>query len=914
MSTGQTEVTSEVTTERLPSLAALQTLHKELLQARRQDGDTDTILARIEGLIRHGQATGAMLDVEEDREAAQSILDYWLAVLFKAGQTAMDATLADFDPNLAPEIPDALCPYVGLDPFREAKRDVFFGRERMVTSLLERMKEDRLLVVVGSSGCGKSSIVLAGLLPALKNGTLPDSQNWRFAPRMVPGSKPLANLMRVMSAMLAEDISDPVTWAREQEILLRKNPSHLAELANNLSATPIVVVVDQFEEVFTLCNDDEVRRALIDNLTNLVQVPGTAHRVILTMRADFEPFVARFPEFQALFEQAMVRVTPLSAAELRDAIEKPAQKVGLKFETGLVDQLLHDTLGEPAALPLLQFTLLKLWDHRARNRINWQAYNQLGGGRLALARSADGFYEELIPEDQMTARRIFLSLVRPGEGLEFTSNRVRLRTLYQAGEARDRVKRVLDKLIAARLVRVTEGDIAADAQIEVAHEALVRNWPRLVDWLEDERHTLRQRQAIADAAERWNASGRDSGALYTTETLLIEALRVVESSGIPLTEQEIEFVQASRHAQTEAQQAKEMIRQRELEQAHKLTEAERQRADEQARAAGRFRTLTIILVLLSLLAVVAASIAASSTADSRNQRELAVAAQGTAEAGATRVANNLVIAQDSLKQQESLLGQVAARDAEKATLVARIQTLEPSATPRMLTPTQMPGAKTPGSTPTGITTPGVTATAAPEVNIGATATAQILDILRSQVQATQTAIAAGSPVAAIYAIIPWIPAKLRAEPSSNADILASVEPQSELPILDTSKSPWLLVQMPTGIKGWIDGRYWVYGGDPSLMPEGLRHRVITGRTDLPFVEGKVKSHDGIQQTYHPVTKPTEGRDMIASTPVGTELLVLLKDSGSTTFGSGQWYLVTFFEPGQMGLTTGYLPVEAVAPR
>ena len=242
----------------------------------------------------------------------------------------------------------------------------------------------------------------------------------------------------------------------------------------------------------------------------------------------------------------MVRVTPLSAAELRDAIEKPAQKVGLKFEAGLVDQLLHDVLGEPAALPLLQFTLLKLWDHRARNRITWQAYNRLGGGRLALARSADDFYKELIPEDQATAKRIFLRLVRPGEGLEFTSNRVRLRTLYQAGEARDRVQRVIDKLIAARLVRVTEGDIAADAQIEVAHEALVRNWPRLVDWLEEERHTLRQRQVVTDAAERWNASGRDPGALYTTETLLAEALRVVESSGTPLNEQETEFIQASR--------------------------------------------------------------------------------------------------------------------------------------------------------------------------------------------------------------------------------------------------------------------------------------------------------------------------------------------------------------------------------
>ncbi len=498
---------------------------------------------------------------------------------------APDATLAEFDPELAPLLPDELCPYVGLDPFREATRNLFYGRERMVATLLERMRDDRLLVVVGPSGCGKSSIVLAGLLPALENGALPDSQNWRYAPRMVPGSNPLANLGRVMLAMQAEEVSDPVAWARKQEAALRQNPQHLTELANMLSPMPVVGVVDQFEEVFTLCAEEGARRAFLENLANLVQAPGTPHRIILTIREDFEPFVARFPEFQALFESAMVRVTPLSAAELRDAIEKPAQKVGLKFESGLVDQLLHDVLGEPAALPLLQFTLLKLWDHRARNRITWQAYNRLGSGRLALARSADKLYEELIPAEQTTAKLIFLRLARPGEGLEFTSNRVRLRTLFQANVAPQRVQGVLDKLIAARLVRVTEGDIATDAQIEVAHEALIRNWPRLVDWLREELHTLRQRQVLTDGAERWNASGRDPGALYSTETLLDEALRVVENSGNPLNEQETEFIQASRRMLEEARQAKEEARQRELEQQHKLAEAEKQRADEQTRAA-----------------------------------------------------------------------------------------------------------------------------------------------------------------------------------------------------------------------------------------------------------------------------------------------------------------------------------------
>jgi hypothetical protein len=943
MSTEQPQPDPGENTERLPSLAGLQALHKDLLQARRQDGDNDELFDHIEDLIRRGQPIGALLDSDEDRGTAQAILDYWSTILFKADRQPPDATLAEFDPALAPEIPDALCPYVGLDPFREAKRDVFFGRERMVTSLLERMRDDRLLVVVGPSGCGKSSIVLAGLLPALKNGALPDSQNWRYAPRMVPGSKPLTNLVRVMSAMLAEEISDPVAWAREQEDLLRQNPQHLAELADSLSATPVVDIVDQFEEVFTLCSDDETRRAFLDNLANLVGALGTAHRVILTMRTDFEPFVTRFPEFQALFEPAIFRVTPLTAAELRDAIERPAQKVGLKFEAGLIDQLLHDVLGEPAALPLLQFTLLKLWDHRMRNRIAWQAYNRLGGGRLALARSADSFYDHLIPEDQATARRVFLRLVRPGEGLEFTSNRVRVRALYQAGEALDRVQRVVDKLIAARLVRITEGDIAADVQIEVAHEALVRNWPRLVDWLEEERHAVRQRQIVANAAERWNASGRDLGALYTTETLLEEALRVVENSGIPLNEQETEFIQASRHIQEKARQAKEKAHRRELEQANKLAVAEKQRADEQTKAAKRLWWLVgalLVLVVGAIVAVViiqgqrAIAISAQNTAEAGATQ--VAAAKSTVEAGATQVAANLKVAQDSLDAQVGLIDRVATADAEKVALVVQIQTLAPAPSQTLL-PTRTPRATlslpiyvlpmsafqsaratrvarstaTPPATPSGAIAP---------IDIGATATAAALALQREQVLATQTAVArplnmTQTPIPGVYAIVNWVPITLRAQPGDNMPAVAIVLPPSTLRVIDTSKNPWFLVESLSGDKGYVDGRWVVYEGDASLLPKEFRLRVITNRPELPFVHGQVVSHDNVQTQYPLFQQPNSSSKSIATLPVGYELIVLAVTPGDSAYGSGQWYIVTLPDPGGQNIRyTGFLPVEVVAQR
>ena len=243
---------------------------------------------------------------------------------------------------------------------------------------------------------------------------------------------------------------------------------------------PAVVVVDQFEELFTLCRDVAQRQAFADCLLHLLDAPDAGHVVILTLRTDFVDQVASLPALQPRFEAAIALVTPLSADELREAIVGRAARIGLKFEDGLVDALVRDILGEPAGLPLLQFTLLKLWEGRERNRITWAAYRRLGGGRLALERTAEAFYDGLIPEEQVTCKRILLTLARPGDGLEVTRRRVRREALFKAGEAHDRVERVLERLVEARLVRLTVGDTPADTQAEVAHEALVRNWPRLV--------------------------------------------------------------------------------------------------------------------------------------------------------------------------------------------------------------------------------------------------------------------------------------------------------------------------------------------------------------------------------------------------------------------------------------------------
>lgn len=482
---------------RYPSLVALQTAHNELLRRQRHEHDTPALHAAVLDFLHAGALSGALLDADPDRRTAQGLLDYWVARLYRVGEEPPDATLAEFDPALAPDLPDQLCPYLGLNAFQEADGDKFFGRTELIARLVEQLGNQRLLAVVGPSGSGKSSLVRAGLLPVLKRGALPGSQGWVYLPPIVPGSDPMMALRRVLRSNETKQPGD-----RE-----------LATSGLFVSPAACLLVVDQFEELFTLCDDDHIRRTFVATLRALIETPHVEHRLIVTMRSDFETFIARAPDLQARFNQSRVHVTPLSAAELREAIEQPAEAIGLKFQAGIVDSLLQDILGEPAGLPLLQFTLLKLWERREHNRVTREIYEQVGGGRLALARSADQCYASLIPEEQVTARRILLRMVRPGEGLEITSRRIRRAELYLGGEDAGRIDRVLARLISAHLVRLTAGETPDDSQIEVAHEALVRNWPTLVDWLEQEKTALAIRRRLDGRAAEWVRLGQASGGL-----------------------------------------------------------------------------------------------------------------------------------------------------------------------------------------------------------------------------------------------------------------------------------------------------------------------------------------------------------------------------------------------------------------
>ncbi len=613
------------------SLEALRAVHVELLKRQREAGVDpaslpvgDSLFTGAAAYIVRGRNTGATLDTDADRAAAQSLLDYWASVLYRAGVEPPDATLAEFDPDLAPELPDEPSPYRGLEAFQELQHDWFFGRQSLIDKLAGQIREHRFVSVVGASGSGKSSLVLGGLLPALKAGelaALPDSRDWRYCTPIVPGAQPLVSLSRAAQSVAPAGltVTDAAKFVFAAEGFLRE-PGYLAELMSivaNVStdvtstaggdaggssggssggSTPVCLIVDQFEEVFTLCSDDAARSAFVNNLIQLTR--GDApQRVIVTMRSDYEDNVARMPELNALFQQAQVRVTAMSAGELREAIEKPAQKVGLRFDEGVVDALLRDILGEPAGLPLLQFALLQLWRGRARNRITWQAYRKLGNAREALARTADEVYGRLIPEEQEAARRILMRMVRPGAGMEVTSSRVPRAELRRL-EASDRVDRVLDRLIRSGLVRLSRGEDEDRDLCEVAHEALVRNWPRLLGWLDKEREALRQRYRLADAAQQWQQRGRDPDLLLRGQALA-DAEANTDLGGV-----EIEYVRASRKAAEAARRAAEIEREtaqrRELERekAVALAEAERRRA-QQAR---RFTIFVSVLLVIALIA------------------------------------------------------------------------------------------------------------------------------------------------------------------------------------------------------------------------------------------------------------------------------------------------------------------------
>jgi energy-coupling factor transporter ATP-binding protein EcfA2 len=496
------------------SVAELRAEHNALLRATRGRATGPGLVERINGFLGRARATGRLVYDPDERDGAQGILDYWTATLVTLVDprdvVTSPALLAAFDPSYAPDLAGAAAPFMGLRAFEEMDAVRFHGREEEIRALAARVQAKPVVVVTGPSGSGKSSLIRAGLLPLLGNAAREEGTRWHALPVVIPGSDPLAALL----VAVCPAGTDPQRWVGQERPKLEKSAAHFRQLAEAAAPAPALLVVDQMEELVTLCDDPAVREHFAQAVSAFVAAP-LANRLVLAVREDFTSAVMDLKAFRPVAADPDAQYHPraMSPRELRSVIESPAREVGLNYEAGIIDELVREVMGEPSALPLLQFTLSQLWDKREGNLISWRAYRQVGRPREALKRTADAVFDEMkIIENEMLLERIFVELVQPSVGAEYVRRRVRREVLARLG-APSQINEILERCVGAGLLRVTPGVERNDDRFEVVHEALIRNWPRLAEWLRKKRTVSQREIQFVNAARLWIQSGRDRGYL-----------------------------------------------------------------------------------------------------------------------------------------------------------------------------------------------------------------------------------------------------------------------------------------------------------------------------------------------------------------------------------------------------------------
>jgi WD40 repeat protein len=358
----------------------------------------------------------------------------------------------------ARDAPAQRAPYLGLASFQETDADRFFGRARLVGELLEQVTRDGMLAIVGASGCGKSSLLRAGLLPALTTGD---------HLLITPGTEPFTAAGAALTA----------------------------------PRLPALILVDQFEELFTVCRDPVERERFIGALLDARERPGTS--VVIALRADFYGHCAAHHRLAATLRGSTVLIGPMNADELRQVVTGPAASAGLTVERALLTRVVDDAVGQPGALPLVSHALLETWLQRQGQVLTVAGYEAAGGVAGAIAQTAERAYGGLDVSEQEVARQILLRLTALGEGTQDTRRRV-----PRAELTFERTAEVLDRLVDTRLV------VADEDTVEIAHEALINAWPRLAGWLREDRDGLRTHRRLSEAAAIWRDLSREPGALY----------------------------------------------------------------------------------------------------------------------------------------------------------------------------------------------------------------------------------------------------------------------------------------------------------------------------------------------------------------------------------------------------------------
>ncbi|MGO1055456.1 nSTAND1 domain-containing NTPase [Crossiella sp. CA198] len=481
-------------------------------------------------------------------------------------------------------------PYAGLAAFRREDADWFFGREKLVTELLSLVRQRRLVAVFGASGAGKSSVLRAGLLPRLP-------AEWPVV-LFSPGAQPIEELGSALGGTIED--ADPRSAIRLAH----------ARLATAPADAELVVVVDQFEETFTLCADPVRRDRFVDLLMALAAGRQSRCRVILGVRADFYPHCTGYPQLFAKLRQAQVAVCAMTTDELRSAIVRPAATAGSTVEGALLARLIADAHGQVGALPLLSHALLETWRRRRGNTLTLTGFLASGGIDGALAQTAESVYAALEPEQQRVARNLLLRLIAPGEGTEDTKRRIRRGELDLADPA---VALVLDRLTHARLLTLDRDTV------EITHEALIRRWPRLRGWLAEDRELIRRHRRLTEATDAWESVRREPGALYRGTHLELAA-ELSRDRGSVLSGREREFLAASMAAR-----AREQVSAR--------------------RGARRLRRLVGLLTVCVLLGAATTVYALRVSATADRQRDIAVGARVAAQSQALRAADPEAAAQ-----------------------------------------------------------------------------------------------------------------------------------------------------------------------------------------------------------------------------------------------------------------------------
>ena len=425
-------------------------------------------------------------------------------------------------------------PFKGLASFDTDDADLFYGRERLVAEMVGRLPGNSFLGIVGPSGSGKSSALRAGLLPAIASGVLDGSGDW-LRVLFRPGANPLRALDRALWAALPASDRGVL---EQTETPLRRTLEYLREVAtDDRKPRRVVVAVDQFEEVFTLAASESMRSRLVDELVAAATDPFSPALVIVALRADFYGRCAAYPALARLLGASHVLVGPMSEDEFRRAIAQPAIRAGLRVEPALVDTLVAEVVDEPGALPLLSSALLELWQHRQGRLITFEAYSQTGGVRGAVGRLAEEAYGRLADDERPVARAVLLRLAGPGPGDTVVRRRVPLAEFDTANN--ERVATVIRVLTDARLLTASEGTL------EVAHEALLREWPRLQEWLDEDRAGQVLHAHLIEAAKEWDDTARDTGELYRGARLT-SAIDWTTDHNLELNELERSFLSASR--------------------------------------------------------------------------------------------------------------------------------------------------------------------------------------------------------------------------------------------------------------------------------------------------------------------------------------------------------------------------------